>query len=75
MTFRIDANGLLNVFAKDVSTGNSEGLTITNEELNLPRAEIGRLVEQGEFERERARLLRNYQDAEMQDSAVNGNLN
>ena len=39
---------------KDVRTGNSESLTITQDKLNLPREEIGRLVEQGEFERERA---------------------
>ena len=54
VTFRIDANGLLHVVCKDVRTGNSESLTITQDKLNLPREEIGRLVEQGEFERERA---------------------
>ena len=54
VTFRIDANGLLHVFVKDVRTGNSESLTITQDMLNLPREEIGRLVEQGEFERDRA---------------------
>ena len=63
VTFRIDANGLLHVFAKDVNTGNSEGLTVTNENLNLPREEIGRLVEEGEFARERATLMERFQES------------
>ena len=57
VSFRIDANGLLNVFAQDVRTGNSEGLTITSDQLNLPREEINRLVDIGEFERQRSMLM------------------
>ena len=53
MTFRIDVDGLLNVHVKDVRSGNSENLTVTQDKLNLPRDEIGRLIEQGEFERMR----------------------
>ena len=49
VTFRIDTNGLLNVFAKDVRTGNSENLTITSDDLNLPAEEMRRLIEAGEF--------------------------
>ena len=51
MTFRMDANGLLVVSAKDKRTGNSESLTITSDKMNLPPAEINRLMEQAEFER------------------------
>lgn len=51
VTFRKDANGILQVTVKDVKTGNSESLTIQTHQLNLPAEEIGRLVEQGEFER------------------------
>ena len=75
MTFRIDANGLLNVHARDVRTGNNEGLTSTNERLNLPREEIGRLVEEGEFARERLSLMTRYEESARLDTERNGNLN
>ena len=50
MTFKIDENGLLSIHAEDVRTKNSQSLIISHEELNLPREEIARLVEEGEFE-------------------------
>ena len=40
VSFRIDANGILEVTARDKRTGNEESLTIAKEELNLPQAEI-----------------------------------
>ena len=45
VTFRKDANGLLQVTVKDVRTGNSESLAIETHQLNLPADEIARLVE------------------------------
>ena len=61
VTFNIDANGILQVTAKDVRTGNSESLTITSDKMNLPKEEIARLVEQGEFDRERAERRKKMQ--------------
>ena len=53
VTFNIDANGILQVTVKDVRTGNTESLTIESDKMNLPKEEMARLVEQGNFERER----------------------
>ena len=53
VTFKIDANGILQVTVKDRKTGNSESLTIEAEKLNLPKEEVAQLIAQGEFERER----------------------
>ena len=64
ITFRIDTNGLLNVFAKDVRTGNSENLTITSDDLNLPAEEMRRLIEEGEFQRERATVQARYTETQ-----------
>lgn len=54
ITFRIDANGLFSSVVKDKRTGNSESLTITADKMNLSSEEVARLVELGEFERQRA---------------------
>ena len=62
ITYRMDVNGLLQVCVKDVRSGNSESLTITRESLNLPREEIERLIEEGEFIRQRAAYLTRYLD-------------
>merc|ERR1712107_475194 len=52
VTFSIDADGILNVQAKDLGTGNLEQITITSEKDRLSEEEILRMV------RESERLLR-----------------
>lgn len=42
--FDVDANGILNVSAKDKSTGKSNNITITNEKGRLSKADIDRMV-------------------------------
>ena len=54
MTFKIDANGLLKVTAKDVRKGHSKSITITSDDRNLSKDRIARLILQGELEREQA---------------------
>ena len=54
VTFTIDANGLLNVTAKDVRKGHSKSIVISQDSLSLPRDEIDRLIIKGEFERDKA---------------------
>ncbi|GER32818.1 heat shock 70 kDa protein, partial [Striga asiatica] len=42
--FKIDVNGILSVSAKERSTGNMNGITISNEEGRLSKEEIDRIV-------------------------------
>ena len=63
VTFKIDTNGILVVTAKDVHLGHSKSLTITSDKLNLPKQEIARLVERGEFERDREARRKSIQAA------------
>ncbi|GLV44214.1 Heat shock protein 70 cognate 2 [Carabus blaptoides fortunei] len=44
VTFDLDANGILNVSAKDSSTGKSESITITNDKGRLSKADIERML-------------------------------
>ncbi|PIK60171.1 heat shock protein 70 [Apostichopus japonicus] len=44
VTYDIDANGILNVSAKDSSTGKSNTITITNDKGRLSKEEIDRMV-------------------------------
>ena len=46
--FDIDANGILNVSAKDKSTGNVNKITITNDKGRLSKEEIDRMVADAE---------------------------
>ncbi|XP_076070095.1 heat shock protein 70 B2-like [Mytilus galloprovincialis] len=46
--FDIDANGLLNVSAKDQSSGNSKKITITNDRGRLSKEDIDRMVSDAE---------------------------
>nr|AXU24958.1 heat shock protein 70-4 [Cyrtorhinus lividipennis] len=44
VTFDLDANGILNVSAKDSSTGKSEKITISNDKGRLSKEEIDRML-------------------------------
>jgi len=48
VTFDLDANGILNVSAKDNSTGKSEKITIKNDKGRLSKAEIDRMLSEAE---------------------------
>ncbi|CAB3377268.1 Hypothetical predicted protein [Cloeon dipterum] len=48
VTFDLDANGILNVSAKDESSGNSRNITIKNDKGRLTREEIDRMVADAE---------------------------
>jgi len=52
VTFNIDANGILNVSAKDKTSGNEKNITITNDIGHFSKEEIARLIEEGEKNRE-----------------------
>ncbi|KOB79336.1 Heat shock protein 70-2 [Operophtera brumata] len=70
VTFDLDANGILNVSAKENSTGHSKNIVIKNDKGRLSQAEIDRMVseaerykEQDEHQRERVgsrNLLESY---------------
>ncbi len=65
VTFDIDANGILNVGAKDLATGKENKITITastklsNEEKERMVREAGQFAEQDKKKREKAELLNN----------------
>ena len=48
VTFDVDANGILNVTAKDESTGKTNTITITNNKERLSKEEIDRMVAEAE---------------------------
>nr|ADX42269.1 heat shock protein 70-S3 [Stratiomys singularior] len=48
VTFDLDANGILNVSAKDTSTGNSKNITIKNDKGRLSQAEIDKMLAEAE---------------------------
>ena len=48
VTFDIDANSILNVSAKDTSTGKSSNITIKNESGRLSQADIDKMVSEAE---------------------------
>ncbi|KAL8276274.1 hypothetical protein RQP46_011302 [Phenoliferia psychrophenolica] len=48
VTFTVDANGILNVGAKDLSTGMSNNITITNDKGRLSKDDIDRMVSEAE---------------------------
>lgn len=52
VTFDLDANGILNVSAKDSSTGKQEKITIKNDSGRLSKAEIDRMLSDAEKYRE-----------------------
>merc|ERR1712124_108143 len=48
VTFEIDANGIMNVNAKDTGTGQSENVVITNEKGRLSQEEIEQMLRDAE---------------------------
>ncbi|MCQ4079327.1 molecular chaperone DnaK [Streptomyces sp. RB6PN25] len=62
VTFDIDANGILNVSAKDKDTGAEQGITIS-ESSNLDRSEVDRMVAEAERNRAEDQSLRQAVDA------------
>ncbi|CAH1405278.1 unnamed protein product [Nezara viridula] len=48
VTFDLDANGILNVSAKDISTGKSEKITISNDKGRLSKSEIDKMLSDAE---------------------------
>src|SRR6201981_3589364 len=62
VTFDIDANGILNVSAKDKDTGAEQRITIS-ESSNLDKAEVDRMIAEAERHRDEDRRLRELTDA------------
>ncbi|GAA2515010.1 molecular chaperone DnaK [Streptomyces levis] len=62
VTFDVDANGILNVKARDQDTGKEQGITIT-ESSNLDRGEVERMVQEAERNQGEDQALREAVDA------------
>jgi len=62
VTFDIDANGILNVSARDKDTGTEQRVTIS-ESSNLDQSEVERMVADAERNRDEDRRLREVTDA------------
>jgi molecular chaperone DnaK len=62
VTFDIDANGILNVSARDKDTGTEQRITIS-ESSNLESSEVERMVEDAERHRDEDRRVRELTDA------------
>ncbi|MGJ6965350.1 molecular chaperone DnaK [Streptosporangium sp. G11] len=62
VTFDVDANGILNVSAKDKDTGGEQRITIS-ESSNLDASEVERMVADSERHREEDRRMRQVVDA------------
>jgi heat shock protein 5 len=58
VTFAIDVDGILNVQAKDLGTGNLEQITITSDKDRLSEAEIKRMVKEAEEAAEEDKRLK-----------------
>jgi molecular chaperone DnaK len=69
VTFDIDANGILNVTARDKDTGVEQGITIS-ETSNLDESEVQRMVEEAERHRTDDQQLRQEVDARNQLDTV-----
>jgi molecular chaperone DnaK len=69
VTFDIDANGILNVTARDKDTGVEQGITIS-ETSNLDESEVERMVEEAERHRSDDQQLRQEVDARNQLDTV-----
>ena len=69
VTFDIDANGILNVSAKDRDTGAEQRITIS-ESTNLDQSEVERMIADAERHRDEDRQLRELTDARNELDAV-----
>ncbi|MDX6308280.1 MAG: molecular chaperone DnaK [Nocardioidaceae bacterium] len=69
VTFDIDANGILNVTARDKSTGAEQGITIS-ESTNLDKAEVERMIAEAERSRSEDAALREAVEARNQLDSV-----
>jgi molecular chaperone DnaK len=70
VTFDVDANGILNVTARDKDTGAEQGITIS-ESSNLDRGDVERMVAEAERNRAEDQALRQAVDARNElDSAA-----
>ncbi|MFF7251069.1 molecular chaperone DnaK [Embleya sp. NPDC008237] len=69
VTFDIDANGILNVTARDRDTGKEQSITIT-ESSNLDRGEVERMVQEAERNQGQDQALREAVDARNELDAV-----
>jgi len=52
VTFDLDANGILNVSAKEISTGKSEKITIKNDKGRLSKEDIDKMLKEAEMYRQ-----------------------
>ncbi|MGB8909927.1 MAG: molecular chaperone DnaK [Candidatus Cybelea sp.] len=66
VTFNIDANGIVNVSAKDLGTGKEQAITITAS-TNLNKEEVDRMVHDAELQSEADKAKR--EDAEVRNNA------
>ncbi|MFG2828271.1 molecular chaperone DnaK [Streptomyces sp. NPDC048434] len=69
VTFDVDANGILNVTARDKDTGAEQGITIS-EGSNLDQSEVERMVQEAEQHRGEDQALRQAVDARNELDAV-----
>ncbi|MEU6370637.1 molecular chaperone DnaK [Streptomyces sp. NPDC046931] len=69
VTFDVDANGILNVSARDKDTGKEQGITIS-ESSNLDRSEVERMVQEAESNRGQDEALREAVDARNELDAI-----
>jgi len=67
VSFDIDANGIVNVLAKDLGTGNEQKVTITS--AGIPDEEIGKMVKEAEIHAEEDKKKR--EEAEIRNNADN----
>ena len=63
VTFEIDANGIMNVIAKDKNTGKENKITITNESGRLSPEEIKRYIEDAEKHKDDDKKLKDLIDS------------
>ena len=63
VTFDMDENGILNVGAEDTATGNSESITITNDQGRLSKEEIEQMIADAEKFSEEDKLIKEKIDA------------
>ena len=69
VTFDLDANGILNVSARDKETGTEQRITIS-ESSNLDQAEVERMISDAEQHRDEDRRLRELTDARNELDAI-----